>query len=587
MKLALLAFILISILALSLVTSVHSLIPLANSSSSGNAASNNLNTSEFKAYLDEDFISLLGLSSSIVAVNSSIQTNVSAKEVGFSYDALLSSENGSGAVSLSNSNETIGNQVITILNEKISGETNSSTSYTQTTTTTSKACIQHFIMDYTETNHTGTYSLNVVAESNYTADQSEFLSGTSQIDENFSGPVGTYTSAVTNNNGSLETTITPPNSEGIVSTQNYVKSEAGIPTSPCIFIFAPGLYNSYGMNYGTNDFSPPNYGPVYGYGFFEYWSAQYPAEAGVALSIMSAIGGYFAGIVAILTVLGGPIGIISFLMSMAQWYQCDMDGWWGNYDLVVLYFDVLTFDFFGIQFPIYYEGGIVSNYWMDWSLNQMESNTLTYFPGFMSLPEQVVTLFQGYSGEHTDDWPLFNLIDPPVEINAYDESNNVAVNGIPVWINGQLVGGTGETYYMPDGTYTFSWDGDAFNYLDDNGVAVYGDSASITLSGTDVIELTLNYLYIPTYTVTVYAFDQMDNPVYADFFIDGNWAGTTNEMSVQVPLGIHTIEFSQWDYSGLEMCQDFIDQNNFVYYNTFATLPITCDMTFTGQYLYW
>lgn len=276
----------------SLAAQVHSLIPLANSSnSSGIAASNNLDTSKLKTYLDEDFISILGLSSSIVAVNSSIQANASANEVGFSYGALLSSKNGSSAVSLSTSNETIGNQVRNILNEKITGKTNISSSYTQTITTTSKASMMDVIMKYTETNSTGVYGLNLIAESNFTADQSKFLSGASQLNENFSGPVGTYTAATdSSNNGALETAFTLPNSQRtVVTTQNYVKSGPGISVSPCDLSLMPPNYNPHGINFAFNNFSPSHIGPLYAWGCFEYWAQGYPAVAGLVLTGLGAL----------------------------------------------------------------------------------------------------------------------------------------------------------------------------------------------------------------------------------------------------------------------------------------------------------
>jgi hypothetical protein len=63
----------------------------------------------------------------------------------------------------------------------------------------------------------------------------------------------------------------------------------------------------------------------------------------------------------------------------------------------------------------------------------------------------------------------------------------------------------------------------------------------VTFSGTDIITVTGCYQYIPTYSLTINAYDCYGNfPVSPDVYVDGNYVGTAS-VTIQVPLGCHTI----------------------------------------------
>ena len=323
MKLKIIGLLFLTVLALSLIVNTNSIGALSNSTNStGNIPSNvSVNTNKLKTYLDQAYIASLGLSHSIVAVNSSIQPNFAHNKISLNYIANLSSKDVNYMVSYSKSNETIGNQVKISSSEKIIGKTNSSTSFTQTATTTSGLTTSEIIMNYIQTNTTGTYYSNLKSESNYTSDLQASLTGISQVDENITGLPGTYwVTANHNSNGDLQTIITSPDgrqvtSKGLlVSPELYVKPASKLSVSPCSWSFYPTMYNSQGINPAENYFSPANIGPIYAHGFFEYWAAGFTGVTGATL--LGAIGLVGGGIgEAILGVLSGPVGVIGFLLG--------------------------------------------------------------------------------------------------------------------------------------------------------------------------------------------------------------------------------------------------------------------------------
>ena len=174
--------------------------------------------------------------------------------------------------------------------------------------------------------------------------------------------------------------------------------------------------------------------------------------------------------------------------------------------------------------------------------------------------------------------------DPSVTILAYDESTESYVDGIPIAVDGNWVtsGNTVDLidpnplFYAPD-----SDGGGAFNCFFD-GSNYYGNSANIPITGNETI--TAYYNYLPTYTLTINAYDPyFHEPTDTNIYVDGNYVGTASA-TVQVPIGDHTVTF---DYSAYnEGWNDYgtileIDGNYCGYYEIYSQEPVILSLFVT------
>jgi len=511
----------ITLLTVSLVISANSMAMSANVNSTvGSTINDTANRNQLKTYLDQGYIALLGLSSSIVAVNSSVQANVAPNGISYIYNATLTSKSGNYTVSNSRSNETLGNKINTTFNEGIIGKTNSSktynssTSYVETTTITSKARTMDLTINHFETNSTGSYYTKLNAETNYTADQSKYLSGASEVDENVSGTSGIYrANAGPDSTGTIITSIVSPDGRLVthpglvVSPEVYVKPTSKLSVSPCDY-YPFENYNTQGFNYAANTgFNPANKGSIYPWGFYEYWPTDWLGfSVGGLLASVGLVGGFAADLIA--SVLAGPLGVAGALIAISSYWHLEITGWLGTFTETCAYFDVLTYNFFGLQIPIWEELGFLGNKQFNFNTSQYESTPLTYHAIFDSID----LLMTESPQSHTDDWPQFNFIDPPVAIVAYDESNSQELTGIPVYINNICVQ-SGYTYYLPDGSYQLQFAGNNFDYVNVGGTQIYDNQPTVTFSGTDMITVTASYYSAPYAWLTVNYYDTSNNYV--------------------------------------------------------------------------
>ena len=568
---------------------------VATSSTSSSLTSNNTNLQQV---LDRLYIGILGFTNNVTSVHSSVNEE-NGTTTGFTYVGVFSSSEASYSVNATQFKITNGNQVISTSTENITGGGfNTYASATQTATTAGNSIIKDTAMNYQISNSSGNYYMNLKMDGFTDSNDSNPLTSYAQLDQNFIEPIGNYSAIITsqpNSNDSFVSITTPnganatfgfgsPSTSGTnnnvqIGTNNNVQLDSSPP----------------GMDYAPLDPSPNPNGDYSMIGEWIFWAPGYYLLIGVVMIIIGAIvaaAGFLAGL--IVTCIGAVI-------TAAGAFPAQMEYDHSMVTYQVLYMYLVFYDIWGLWFrvPCWVELGYYSNYVSVWWINGGQNMAIPdgwfYFDaldpdhGLLDLYDEINNAYYNSVGP-TDIWST----DPPptnydVTFQVYDESSNCYDSGLPFSIDGgPYVGISGSDVWIPCGEHSIqvpdSDSGGAFNCFFD-GTNYYGNGADIPISGDETI--TAYYNYIPTYTVTVYAFDQMDNPVYADVYIDGNWAGTTNEMSVQVPLGIHTIEFSQWDYSNMEMCQDFTDQNNYDYYNTWAILPLTSDMTFTAFYLYW
>ena len=191
--------------------------------------------------------------------------------------------------------------------------------------------------------------------------------------------------------------------------------------------------------------------------------------------------------------------------------------------------------------------------------------------------------YNPYSGVSLFIGAVWASGDPSVTILAYDESTGSYVNSIPIAVDGNWVP-SGNTvnlidpdplFYAPD-----SDGGGAFNCFFD-GSNYYGNGASIPIVGDETI--TAYYNYIPSYTVTINAYDTFDQVyINPDVWIDGGyWLGYA-PVTVTLSLGWHSITMDQ-TYGWLFMPYPGItDGTN--WYNNGDPIPITSDETITGIY---
>jgi hypothetical protein len=145
--------------------------------------------------------------------------------------------------------------------------------------------------------------------------------------------------------------------------------------------------------------------------------------------------------------------------------------------------------------------------------------------------------------------------DPSVTILAYDESTGSYVSGIPIAVDGNWVT-SGNTvnlldpdplFYAPDSDV-----GGAFSCFFD-GSNYYGNSVDIPIVGSESI--TAYYKYIPTYSITFWAYDPSYYPVSTDVYINNNWVGVTDPntgyLTISLPLGVYPLSADQYAYDPL------------------------------------
>jgi len=173
--------------------------------------------------------------------------------------------------------------------------------------------------------------------------------------------------------------------------------------------------------------------------------------------------------------------------------------------------------------------------------------------------------------------------DPEVTILAYDESSSNYVNGIPISVDGTWVS-SGSVISVESGDNQFqapdSDSGGAFNCFFD-GSNYYGNGADILIFGDEGI--TAYYNYIPSYTVTITAYDTFDQSydIYPGLYVDGNCVGY-GTATVTLSLGWHSVAMDE-SYGWLYLPEYSItDGTN--WYNSGDSIPITADTTITGYY---
>ena len=161
---------------------------------------------------------------------------------------------------------------------------------------------------------------------------------------------------------------------------------------------------------------------------------------------------------------------------------------------------------------------------------------------------------------HTDPWPLDGGCPEPtcysVTVLGYNDDTSSSVYS-NVWMDGDWVGYTGQTYPLPADTYVIQVESycsyGSFHYFDVGGNPVYDNPATITVSSD--LTVTAHYTYNgPWYWLTVYAHDQAPDYVPTSVSIDGGtWTGMAGD-SFYVPAGNHyvVVDGTVWGEYGEE-----------------------------------
>jgi hypothetical protein len=509
------------------------LVVKAQNNSKSLADFNTEKDTEVKTILDRKYVYLLGLQSEITGVRSTFVIENSAEKKCYSYKGDLLSGKANFSVITSQSKIIVGNQIITTLTETVTGTTNYNTTTTENETTIGNLIVKYTAASFQKVNSSGSYNFDLEANSLLALDGSTIKSSVVHINENIFGPAGHYTVV-------LEPPKNGEEAKAFIAKTNPETEGSSKESGGATLDWEPPV------NWAPIDISDPNHGSWHLGGIFVYWATGITPEASVISALVEAAAGVILK-VSVVTAIAFFTLPISILLSLSAEFPAEN----GDYDVTIMYFEVVTYNLFGLMIPVYGETGYNSNrYYNPLEPWQLVECPWTYFDCFDTWYGQWALLSVILFGGHTNPWPLITQFpDPPVTMLGYDESVSANVDGIPVWINGTYVGGTGSTVWMPPGDYEISVVSAGFHYFDVNGTTVYDNPANTIIEEEDMT-ITAHYYYNPMHPVTVNAYTQYSYPgnllpVYVDYELAG-YTDYNGACSVLVPEGYHFIEIAYY-----------------------------------------
>ena len=183
---------------------------------------------------------------------------------------------------------------------------------------------------------------------------------------------------------------------------------------------------------------------------------------------------------------------------------------------------------------------------------------------------------------------VVSQLDPYVTVFAYDNSQNVALPGIPVYINNNYAGVTGNTFSLLAGyTYTIQVGGSCFSYFDFGSSTDYNNPTMVTLDDSDLV-ITAHYYSTPSFSVTMQTVDDGTSwAVPTNVYLDGNYVGSIqwDPISFSVPYGTHSLAVDDpIPIPGYYDMYWFFQYFDIGGSSNPATITVTSDMTITAHY---
>jgi hypothetical protein len=543
----------------------------------------NPNTQDVKKLLDSQILDLLGLSTQVTTVESSI--DLTADGNSFNYNATFVSENKTYSVSEGLLQTTGKQENQTIFSQNMVDD--SGTFEMHTLGVSKSTIVKNNLINNEATtvifrNNSETKNLNYSVQSTTTLDTKKTIASELEICQNITGSY--YRSIVTPLN-SNDLQASKENSKDkqfsmIMEDENGTCKSAtfGIGMLP-----SNSIAERNNNEYMTLD-DPPTISPtladqqficvganVNGFswlviGCYVYWSDALNGAidwaaftSGLFLSILNWLAenaastllglGVVLPLSAILVTLSPFVGTVlaamGLVVSVASCFPADLGGEYT--DMSVMYFET-GFVFLTSTFalPGYMEEGFYSNYWRYYPGGTIHSCDWTYFDAFDSAEGPVCQIESWFTGaaNHQSAVPtdLPCILDPYVTMNSYNEAGSSTFNGIPVYINGTLASTTCGTVFIPPGVWTVEVPAyNTFDYLVIGSTPVYSNFATFTATEGNDFTITAYYTSIPTFTVTVYAVCGWYD-LYPNVYLDSNWVGTA-PCSFYAQVGTHTIAF--------------------------------------------
>jgi hypothetical protein len=553
------------------------------------------NNDTLKHYLDQKYVHIVGLNSVICCVQSSLV--ILETSVGYVYNATINSDEANYTIAVSQTMIVNRNQTTTNLDENVIGAKGYNLSVVETKTilnavTERQICIQMGIV-----NSTGVYHFNQRSLSTFLTDDPSISYGISEINENILGNVHCIASE---QNGSiimltnLNESSYAPNCSNVANLASQDAFQCSlVPQSIPLFQTWPpdaNYLNSYApihFAFFNYDYDKTHKGNLFLEGGYLWWEEGFGLTVGPAGSVL----GYMCD--SLSSAIGAAAtGVLAFISAFSPIFPAVINGTQGTFSLTITYWEILFWDMCGMPIFLYGETGFYANRCPDFPISwQLKPTDWTYYPIGNGIAYGII-----YS--HTEPFPkLYTIIDPIVIINCYDEANNVTVKGVPVYINGVCIGGTGSTYFFANGTYNMEFQSPGFDYLDVNGTIFNNNPANVDFQGeeSDTIIVTAYFSYVPTYTLTVdNYFENANNEncsVNPDVYVDGELVGTA-PISTAITIGFHEIQVNDtvWNdainnFSSLVQLS-LNDCNGTHYFNNLQIIRFYSNASIEGCYGY-
>ena len=466
-----------------------------------------INNDALKRQLDECYIQLLQLNSNVTLINSSVDLQKNDVIVGYTYTGTFSCGSLFYCVNASQLQTTVGNTETTATMQNISGSSTSHFSSNEVATTVGNTLTKYMNFDFITSNLSGTYYLNMQANTLAALDKSALLSGNAQMDENISLPSGTYTTTFEpkQNNNVTTALVTLPS--GSQATFNMASS---LPngTSRSISIENDILpLDDSPPPYGCSLFDPPlNYQNNYLLmGGYIWWNSGYD----ILGTIITALIGIIVATAAVVITggtLGAGIGIVGLVIAAVTVVYVQHAPFLADNEGLPIYVMYVDFEFqllFGlIPIPCYYETGFYTDQYILAPFNSGYPVYIpwTYFP-LSTLYNPEIDPWSSISNHsHTSLWPIEPLHPScSVIFNSLDESANSGNNrilNVAFMIDGNVVPeticysqGVSPSIVMPEGMHTVGvpFFGGALDYLNVNGNIYYSNVVNVTISGLTTI----------------------------------------------------------------------------------------------------
>ena len=427
---------------------------------------------------------------------------------GYLYNGKFDSNNGkSYSVIQTNSTVVKGNQVITSINQSITGSINYRMSSTITKINNFNTTGQQISTNMGLSNSTGNYFFNLVSSEVDTLDQSLILNKTAIINENIYAPFGQTTLFYT----PINTTL---NGEKIIGDKVTLILPNGTIIDPDTYTFANGQTDGNGNAL---------------YGWWIWWD-EAMGEPG--LSVMKDILSNLTGF--------DPFSLITSLvedslLASGYLYKSDMTDSGG--DITMQYVELILLS--GI-IPSFVETGYRTD--RMYTINGWE-----YFDQWYYVP---LWPNGDYSHWHPGPFPIgYFDSDPPVSVYSCNDATSTLFECAPFYLDSYYAGVTSSTVDLTAGTYTIAVPSyGLFEYFDIAGTIVYDNPATITIEQNQAVIIIAHYSDHPYAWLNIGTYDQQINPVDANIYIDNNWVGD-GYASVYLPIGTHafTTDTSVWD----------------------------------------